>query len=1254
MEDLIQLVKQIRCDFDSLSADLRDFDSLSAEDLHRCAARFEQLQSQFDAFSRLAKNAPEGSEELAGLKSQLSSCYTKFHLLRSGWVAACARAEAEPQRERDPNQDPEPEKEPEHEPLPEPEEEELSAEEAAPKRKKKRCVRLRRPAAAIQSFTSAEYQRENQSFSAEEYRRETQTFAAEEYRRETQSFAAEEYQREAQTFAAEEYRQEEAARQAIQQEAARYRGIDVRPDQPVTEADIRHHEYREAERQRLEEEKTTAHRQQREKVFQEHQERMQRSEQFEHIGNSHIDMSHSAELQPSDSKPAENTTQSAASGRSTDTSNQTACYQLSAITHVAGGVATTVFNSALARTGNDAIRAATATAYYTNLAAHAVSGVTVRPYASLQHGARQIIPNGAGHSSAMMQEYFHRRKLDKEIYDKLTANGHVPRTQKGLQRASDSILRGMRKNAEAQFGDNLQLSCGAVRHRLNTSMSQAKDLKMQIRQLKAAGRLGENELAQLNRLMREKAGLTREIANLKQLQQAKGDLAYASKRLQAVQNARMRKAQGLQSTAALARSLMLRSLRERGSDTEGMGYALEIASNRYVRQVTHLVARAPVKLAGATVKMGVDVVRVTAPNFYAKAVSLEQAAIGQVQHAITVSKQFIQTSVRTAGKAIWNAVPSPLRNGVENTIAATKKLYSDVATGVKNLQYWLANTDVGKAYAGLKAFVEKIAEGLEYIVSILQKAKVVLIIAGLFIVVALIAGLAAPFAAVSSQFIILSPADPLPGNNSKINLSPYAQIVMRKTYQWTKRIEVLTDDYERNERIEEVTITYTSGLDNTKDLLTMMAVRTRQGLEDNRELIEQYLSDMFTASHHYSINQSVRYCSGCEPEYVPRIVGYDPITLAPIYEFELKYRCPGHISIKVVVSVSFLPNLYDVDTFEYDDDAEDWEGWTDEEIAWADQIYAMDWNELYDGVVVLGGTGERLSIRAPESEARIWQFFKDRIGSSYGAACIIGNLYRASGLDPRFIPDTSAANIGYSNSNYADAVDSGLYEDFVSDGVPFGLGGWKRPEDKEKLLAYARARGVSVGNLDMQMVFIMESIPATVMPRIQNATSLAAGAAALQSTLDGDYTSDILTFGGYFWNKYVLGILAEGALTSSQLAVIRVATHSADYGIPNNAGYCQQWAAYVYSVAGFALDGSCCAYHSGLRYGVSGDMDHIPPGATIYGFAGNKYGHVGIYVGNGLVYHNIGHVAVDPLDRFIKAYDCFAWGWEGGTDLTIS
>lgn len=51
------------------------------------------------------------------------------------------------------------------------------------------------------------------------------------------------------------------------------------------------------------------------------------------------------------------------------------------------------------------------------------------------------------------------------------------------------------------------------------------------------------------------------------------------------------------------------------------------------------------------------------------------------------------------------------------------------------------------------------------------------------------------------------------------------------------------------------------------------------------------------------------------------------------------------------------------------------------------------------------------------------------------------------------------------------------------------------------------------------------------------------------------------------------------------------------------------------------------------------------------GYASNPYGHVGIYIGNGMVAHNIGEIKIQSLESWIKTYKGFAWGWENDIQL---
>ena len=137
----------------------------------------------------------------------------------------------------------------------------------------------------------------------------------------------------------------------------------------------------------------------------------------------------------------------------------------------------------------------------------------------------------------------------------------------------------------------------------------------------------------------------------------------------------------------------------------------------------------------------------------------------------------------------------------------------------------------------------------------------------------------------------------------------------------------------------------------------------------------------------------------------------------------------------------------------------------------------------------------------------------------------------------------------------------------------------------------------------------------------------------------------------YFYDKYFNDLRIRG-LTEAQKRVASVATYSAAYGIAAEEGLCQAWASDVVAIAGYDRDRSPSAEASAKSYGISEDFSKIPVGAAVYGHSSSKYGHVGIYVGNGQVYHNVGGVQVDTLEYWIANYRGFCWGWLGGTDLS--
>lgn len=107
------------------------------------------------------------------------------------------------------------------------------------------------------------------------------------------------------------------------------------------------------------------------------------------------------------------------------------------------------------------------------------------------------------------------------------------------------------------------------------------------------------------------------------------------------------------------------------------------------------------------------------------------------------------------------------------------------------------------------------------------------------------------------------------------------------------------------------------------------------------------------------------------------------------------------------------------------------------------------------------------------------------------------------------------------------------------------------------------------------------------------------------------------------------------------------------------AGWCAKWVSNVFSRAGYS-------YYSGnandmfARWCTSSDRSQLQVGMIIavptypYSSAGRIYGHVGIYIGDGIVMENVGPIQKTSLDQWISYYGATVtprWGWIGGVSL---
>lgn len=90
--------------------------------------------------------------------------------------------------------------------------------------------------------------------------------------------------------------------------------------------------------------------------------------------------------------------------------------------------------------------------------------------------------------------------------------------------------------------------------------------------------------------------------------------------------------------------------------------------------------------------------------------------------------------------------------------------------------------------------------------------------------------------------------------------------------------------------------------------------------------------------------------------------------------------------------------------------------------------------------------------------------------SPVGACAMLGNMQAESAMRANNVQD----GYGYTDEGYTAKVDAGQLE--FRDGIGYGLCQWTCSTRKQKLLQFARSRGVSVGDEAMQVDFCVQEL----------------------------------------------------------------------------------------------------------------------------------------------------------------------------------
>ena len=106
----------------------------------------------------------------------------------------------------------------------------------------------------------------------------------------------------------------------------------------------------------------------------------------------------------------------------------------------------------------------------------------------------------------------------------------------------------------------------------------------------------------------------------------------------------------------------------------------------------------------------------------------------------------------------------------------------------------------------------------------------------------------------------------------------------------------------------------------------------------------------------------------------------------------------------------------------------------------------------------------------------IWAYLLSQIGNEYGVAGLMGNLYAESGLSSINLQNSFNKKLNITDEEYTRLVDGNNYPNFVTDKAGYGLAQWTYHSRKKNLLDFAKQKGTSIGDMAMQLEFLIHEL----------------------------------------------------------------------------------------------------------------------------------------------------------------------------------
>lgn len=177
-------------------------------------------------------------------------------------------------------------------------------------------------------------------------------------------------------------------------------------------------------------------------------------------------------------------------------------------------------------------------------------------------------------------------------------------------------------------------------------------------------------------------------------------------------------------------------------------------------------------------------------------------------------------------------------------------------------------------------------------------------------------------------------------------------------------------------------------------------------------------------------------------------------------------------------------------------------------------------------------------------EKTIWNFLLGKGLNEFAVAGVMGNLYSESALRSNNLQNSYQTKLGFDDAGYTAAVDNGTYSNFVRDSAGYGLAQWTYWSRKEKLLAFAKAAGKSIGDLGMQLDFLWKELQGYtgVMKVLRSAASIQQASDVILTEFErpADQSAAAkakrVSYGQKYFDKYAAKTEAPATFTVDELA----------------------------------------------------------------------------------------------------------------------